>query len=61
MLNNVDSSTEEEDLIEMIGSQNPCMKNELVRPIFKYGPKDRQTVHWVKEVSPRGYNVVVGR
>lgn len=59
---NVDASIEPGDLSGLLATQNTELGVEIdsaataLVPIFKRGPRERPTVHWVFEVSPALYS-----
>ena len=55
ILYDVDSTLTEEELVGALISQNfsgELSDTEVLVPRFKTGPRDKDTVHWVLEVSP---------
>lgn len=58
MLPNVDTSQSPEDLVESIAVQNPHLglsaqeASDNIKPLYKTGPRDRDTVNWVCMVNP---------
>lgn len=58
---NVDSSIEPKELPMLFAAQNPELgvdpddASSNFTPIFKRGPRDRRSVHWIFEVAPEIY------
>lgn len=55
---NVDATIEHSELPALLVTQNPEVgvdveaASSFIAPIFKRGPRDRPSVHWIFEVSP---------
>lgn len=65
MLSNVDSTLSPGELTDSIAMQNPGLglsvdeAQSLIKPLYKSGPRDRETVNWVCMVSPKIFDTIL--
>ncbi|KAF0747040.1 CCHC-type domain-containing protein [Aphis craccivora] len=63
-IKNVPADYSAEFIADAIMDQNPNLKPESkddVKPLFKCGPRNRQVVDWVVEVSPKVYSAMLNK